>query len=317
MRGTFEIIFAALLSAVASGDVLRLESGGELHGTIVKRTADRIWIDVGPKVIDVSVEDVAETLMDDQSHGSLEQGAFEFLFRTATGLAQLSPREQAARVSPTVIKVRTPRAIGSGVFVNEDGYAITNAHVIQGETDLRIIAWLRQPDGSTRRTTLEDIEIISVNNHLDLALLRAIHPAGEEFEFALLEHHESIEVGQPVFAIGNPHGLEQTMSQGVISTTQRSNDGLTFIQTDTAVNPGNSGGPLFNTLGEVVGITNMIRRDAEALNFAIPTRYVKDFIRNRDAYTYDAKNPNSGHKYHDPPTRQRPGTPPQLHQPSR
>ncbi|HIO52476.1 MAG TPA: trypsin-like serine protease, partial [Phycisphaerales bacterium] len=166
--------------------------------------------------------------------------------------------------------------------------------------------------GTLKRTTIEDIEIIAVNNHLDLALLKIKHPDGKPFDFSVLEQAESIGVGQTVFAIGNPLGLERSMSQGVISTKQRSLDGLTYIQTDTAINPGNSGGPLFNTQGEVVGITNMGILAAESLNFAIPTRYVKDFIRNREAFAYDEKNPNSGHKYLVPPNRKVFGTAPQL-----
>ena len=142
--------------------------------------------------------------------------------------------------------------------------------------------------------------------YLDLALLEIPMPPGvARFSYAPLERQESIEVGQTVFAIGNPLGLERTLSQGVISTTRRSFDGLTYIQTDAAVNPGNSGGPLFNTRGEVVGITNMGILFGEGLNFAIPVRYVKDFLRNREAFVYAKDNPNSGHNYHQPPTRRR------------
>ena len=107
-------------------------------------------------------------------------------------------------------------------------------------------------------------------------------------------------------------GLEQTTSQGVISTTQRNFEGLSYIQTDAAINPGNSGGPLFNTRGEVVGITNMGITGGEALGFAIPARYVKDFIRNREAFAYDTSNPNAGHIYNHPPVRRRQGTAPHL-----
>ena len=98
----------------------------------------------------------------------------------------------------------------------------------------------------------------------------------------------------------------------MLSTTQRSFDGLTYIQTDAAVNPGNSGGPLFNTRGEVIGITNMKIPFGEGLNFAIPTRYLKDFIRNREAFAYEKNNPNSGHNYHRPPPRKSCGVAPQL-----
>src|SRR5690606_10267850 len=147
-----------------------------------------------------------------------------------------------------------------------------------------------------------DVQIIAVNNHIDLALLKITHPdENGKFDFAPLDKDEKLEIGQTVFAIGNPLGLERTLSQGVISTTARSFEGLSYIQTDTAINPGNSGGPLVNTRGEVIGITNMGARFAQGLNFAIPSRYVKDFIRNREAFAYDKDNPNSGYNYHKPP----------------
>lgn len=153
------------------------------------------------------------------------------------------------------------------------------------------------------------MELIAVNNHLDLALVRIEHPEDGEFDFAPVQDFEKLEIGQPVFAIGNPLGLERTLTQGVVSTTQRNFNGLTYIQTDTPINPGNSGGPLFNTRGEVIGITNMGILGGEALGFAIPARYVKDFVRNREAFAYDRSNPNSGHIYHEPPSRRLPGGP--------
>jgi serine protease Do len=298
-------------STQATADSIFLASGGQIHGEIIKRTQDKLWVDIGFEVIEINVSHIkkiqtenpyeADTVVDQSN-----------LFRTSTQLPKLSPKEQAKRVGASVIKVSTPGGLGSGVLLNEEGYAITNAHVIQGETDLRATVWIPQPDGTLKRTTIEDVDIIAVNNHLDLALLRLSHPDDKPFDFSVLEKAEDIEVGQMVFAIGNPLGLERSMSQGVISTKQRSFDGLTYIQTDAAINPGNSGGPLFNSQGEVVGITNMGITAAESLNFAIPTRYVKDFIRNREAFAYDEKNPNAGHLYHKPPPRSQNGVSPQL-----
>ena len=161
-------------------------------------------------------------------------------------------------------------------------------------------------------TDIDDVELVAVNNHIDLALVKLKHPEGKDFLFAPVQDAEKLETGQSVFAIGSPLGLERTLTQGVISTTQRSFDGLTYIQTDTPINPGNSGGPLFNTKGEVIGITNMGIRGGEALGFAIPARYVKDFIRNRESFAYDKNNPNSGHNYQKPPTRTKDGAPPTL-----
>lgn len=307
------IIFSLtiFLSYGVQGDIIRLASGGEIHGKIIKRTDNKLWVDIGFEVIEVNVSHIKE-VETDIVLGTQTMSNQTNLYRTSEQLPELSPKEQAKRVGASVIKVSTPGGLGSGVLLNEEGYAITNAHVIQGETDLRATVWIPQEDGTLKRTTIEDVVIIAVNNHLDLALLRLNHPDDELFDFSVLENAENIEVGQMVFAIGNPLGLERSMSQGVISTKQRSFDGLTYIQTDAAVNPGNSGGPLFNSRGEVVGITNMGIMAAESLNFAIPTRYVKDFIRNREAFAYDEKNPNAGHLYHKPPKRSENGVSPQL-----
>jgi serine protease Do len=308
----FSAIACAIFTLAAAADVIHLRSGARVEGEIVKRNDKKVWIDVGPDVLEFSVDDIESVeveAVEDQVDTRRES-----LYHTATDLPELSPKEQAKRIGPAVIKVSTPAGLGSGVIINADGYAITNAHVIQGETALRATVWFRQPDGTLNREIIEDVEIVAVNNHLDLALLNIPHPERGEFEFAPIEASENIEVGQIVFAIGNPLGLERTLSQGVISTTQRNFDGLTYVQTDAAINPGNSGGPLFSTKGEVVGITNMKLSSifAESLGFAIPARYVKDFIRNREAFAFDKDNPNSGHNYHAPPPRQRFGVAPQL-----
>jgi serine protease Do len=294
----------------ASADIVRLKSGASIDGTVLKRTDRRIWIDVGSDVLSFDMDDVAS--VDSQSAGATVEVKQDTLFSTATGLSELPPREQAKILGPAVIKVSTPGGLGSGVILSREGHAITNAHVIQGETNIRATVWFAQPDGTLKRTDIDDVEILAVNNHIDLALVKLKHPDGKDFVFAPVQDAEKLEIGQNVFAIGNPLGLERTLTQGVISTTQRNFDGLTYIQTDTPINPGNSGGPLFNTKGEVIGITNMGIRGGEALGFAIPARYVKDFIRNRESFAYDRNNPNSGHNYQKPPTRSKVGAPPAL-----
>ncbi len=300
----------AVDAAKTAGDVVELKSGARIVGNVVKRNDQKIWIDVGSAIIEFRMDDVAAvTISDDKIHGEVESVD---LFHTGVNLAELPPKEQAKRIGAAVIKVSTPKALGSGVIISPDGYAITNAHVIQNETTLRATVWFPQPDGTLKREVINDVEIVAVNNHVDLALIKIPHPEGKDFIYAPIIADDKIEIGQTVFAIGNPLGLERTMSQGVVSTKSRSFEGLTYIQTDTPINPGNSGGPLFNTKGEVVGITNMGIMFGESLNFAIPARYVRDFVRNREAFAFDKTNPNTGHQYHEPPTRQKFGTPPQL-----
>jgi serine protease Do len=309
LRPAIVLSTLALAGGAVLADVVILNDGQRIEGTIVKQNDTTLWLDIGPDVIELNNNDVQDV---EESGDDEIKVVRESLYHTVENPRERSSKLQAQRVSPSVIKVQTPGAIGSGVIINEDGYAITNAHVIQGEQDLRAIIWVPQPDGTKKRTTVEDVEIIAVNNHLDLALLRMIHPGGDTFPYTPIESYEGIMVGQPVFAIGNPLNMEQSMTEGVISTTQRNFDGLSYIQTDTPINPGNSGGPLFNTKGEVIGITNMGIPSGDNLGFAIPARYVKDFIRNREAFAYDPMNPNAGHNYQQPPSRMKPGVPPRL-----
>jgi len=295
------IALMLLASSLTLADTVKLKSGSSIDGTILKRTDKRVWVDIGPEVLGFDMEDV--DLVQTATAPIAKRTEQEDLFHTATDLPTLSPKEHAKILGPAVVKVSTPSGLGSGVIIDKEGHAITNAHVVQGEQKLKATVWFPQSDGTLQRVEIDKVELIAVNNHLDLALIKIPMPEGKEFSFAPVQAAEKLEIGQPVFAIGNPLGLERTLTQGVISTTQRSFDGLTYIQTDTPINPGNSGGPLFNTSGEVIGITNMGIRGGEALGFAIPSRYVKDFIRNREAFSYDRTNPNAGHNYHDGPTR--------------
>jgi serine protease Do len=119
-------------------------------------------------------------------------------------------------------------------------------------------------------------------------------------------------VGDRVFAIGSPLGLERTVTEGIMSTKTRQMQGTLYLQTTAQINPGNSGGPLFNLRGEVVGVTNMKITFGEGLGFAIPIEVVKHFLNHRDAYAYDNDNPSNAYRYLEPPSRMKqpvPATP--------
>ncbi len=301
----------ALPTAAALGaDTVTLRSGAVVQGTILKQTDTRLWVDIGADVVVIDAAQVDSVKRDDAAPAL--QADARLLYSTAKDLPTLPPKELAKTLGPAVIKVSTPGGLGSGVIISPDGYAITNAHVIQGERALRATVWFRQPDGSLKRAEIDNVEIEAVNSALDLALIRIKHPEGKPFEVAPVELDENVEAGQRVFAIGNPLGLERTLTEGVVSVPAMQLEGRTYIQTDTPINPGNSGGPLFNLRGEVVGITNMKITRGENVGFAIPARYVKDFIRHREAFAFDKNNPNSGHFYTQPPPRPLAGAPASL-----
>ncbi|MFM9957031.1 MAG: S1C family serine protease [Phycisphaerales bacterium] len=292
-------------------DTITLSDGKTIMAPIIKESSTTLWLDLGVDVISVPRSQVQTILRAKEDEGIDADSLAKDLFRTAKRLPESTPKDLAKKIGESVIKVSTPSGLGSGFIISPDGYAITNAHVIQGETKLKATVF-EQTESELKRRVIDDVEVLSVNDHLDLALIRLKHPEGKNFTSTYVQGVEELEAGQEVFAIGNPLGLERTLSQGVIATTQRNFEGLTFIQTTAQINPGNSGGPLFNLKGEVIGVTNMKIPFGEGMGFAIPARYVRDFVRNRDAFTYDKDNPNSGHSYKPAPSRSEFGKPPQL-----
>lgn len=308
-----EVLIASFAAALLgfqgpTGDTVNLLDGRSITAPVLKETSEALWLDMGFTVVEIPKNEVESIV---RAEPTAETDARDDdLFRLNPELPERTPKELARRFGEGVIKVATPSGLGSGFVLDPEGYAITNAHVIQGETKIKVTVF-EQGERELRRLLVEDVEIIAVNNHLDLALIRLEHPDGEPFKPVYMQGSEELAAGQEVFAIGSPLGLERTLSTGVVATTQRSFEGMTYIQTTAEINPGNSGGPLFNRRGEVIGVTNMKIPFGEGLGFAIPARYVRDFVRNRDAFAYDKENPNSGYSYKAPPPRKK-FTPPSV-----
>ncbi len=170
---------------------------------------------------------------------------------------------------------RVQNSLGSGVLVKSDGLIVTNAHVVKGAEEIRVVL-------ADRREF--DAKIVTQDERYDLALLR-IDTAGEKFPFLELRDSDSIEVGDVVLAIGNPFGLNQTVTSGIISALARSaggvNDSSFFIQTDAAINPGNSGGALVSLDGRLIGINTAIYSQSGGsvgIGFATPSNIVARII---------------------------------------
>ena len=162
----------------------------------------------------------------------------------------------------------TQQSLGSGFITSKDGYIITNNHVVDNAQEIRV----KLSDGREFQA-----KIIGRDETTDLALLKITDPAGDLPVLALGDS-EKMRVGDWVLAIGNPFGLEHTVTQGIISATSRvigSGPYDDFLQTDAPINPGNSGGPLINLRGEVVGITTAIFSGGQGLGFAIPSDLAK------------------------------------------
>src|SRR5688572_31160698 len=169
------------------------------------------------------------------------------------------------RVTPAVAHVRRGRGGGSGLVIAPDGYVLTNAHVVDGAADVEVTF---AEEGATYRAP-----VVGTDAATDLALVRVLGPS---LPAAELGDSDALRVGQLVIAIGDPLGLQSTVTTGVVSALGRSlraKDGRIIenvIQTDAALNPGNSGGPLVDTHGKVVGVNTAISAMAQGIAFAIP-----------------------------------------------
>ncbi len=296
----------------AVADTVILKGGHQVSGQVLKSDKNVVIVDLGVTVLRLPRSKVvrieksqgktpkAKAEAKEKSPSQQKESTSWQMFRTAV-LQPKTIEDNAQRFGEAVIMVTSPGGQGSGFMITPDGYCITNYHVISGETRIKVTVFRRTKTGYEQKN-YKKVKIIALNPFVDLALLK-IDGEGDTFKYTYLGRTDELEAGQEVFAIGNPLGLTRTVSQGIVSTKNRNFQGRLYIQTTADVNPGNSGGPLFNLKGEVIGVTSMGYIYLGGLNFAIPVDVVKRFVMNRDAFAYDEDNPNSGYRYLQPAGR--------------
>ena len=291
------------LSSPTLADVIRLKSGQTIEGEVLKEVDGTLYVDLGVDVVRVPKEDV---LSREKGSGAKPVAVGNVhkqnIYSTAT-LPGDTIKNLANKLGEGVVLVQTPSGLGSGFIIDKQGHTVTNYHVVEGETQIAVILYEKQEDGSFRRERIKDVKIVSLNPFFDLALLEIPKEEGAEFDPVYLSEDADYREGDTVFAIGNPLGLERSVSQGIVSTRNRNFEGLVYIQTTAQINPGNSGGPLFNARGEVIGVTNMKLAFGEGLGFAIPVTYLKNFLDEYQAFAFDRTNPNAGYRYLEAPRR--------------
>ncbi|MDP4012527.1 MAG: trypsin-like peptidase domain-containing protein [Candidatus Nanoarchaeia archaeon] len=177
--------------------------------------------------------------------------------------------EVANKVIPAVVSIDAGEATGSGFIINNEGHIITNYHVIRNRDDIRIYL-------ADKR--IFSAKVIGFDEETDVALIKI---EGKDLPIIAFGDSNLLMVGQKVAAVGSPFGLESTITTGIISAKHRTR-GRTiyrdFIQTDANVNPGNSGGPLVNLNGEVIGMNTFILAQSEGLGFSIPSNLIKKIV---------------------------------------
>jgi putative serine protease PepD len=244
MRRLFlPMLLAGLAGALAASAAVLLLAGGTAGATPKART-------------------IAAPVQASSSAGTRREVA-----ATAPSATQIYQRDAKGVVS---IKVLTSEGEdeGTGIVLNESGLILTNDHVVKGARSITI-------DASGSSNTTRDATLVGEEANKDLALIR-VDPSGLGLKALTLASSSSVQVGDTVYAIGTPYGLEETFTKGIVSALGReisAPDGSKItgaIQTDAALNPGNSGGPLLNEQGEVIGVNSQIASDAASVEGSQP-----------------------------------------------
>jgi serine protease Do len=213
---------------------------------------------VRPAVVHIGTVQVARGQRPEMGPGPSADPFFKDFFDQFFGRTPGAPRGE----------FRQP-GLGSGVIIDKRGYVLTNFHVIRGAdaVTIRLSSSKQEYRGRTA----------GVDPKTDLAVVR--FESAEELKVAALGNSDALRVGEWAIAIGNPFGLDQTVTVGVVSATGRADVGISsyenFIQTDASINPGNSGGPLVNLRGEVIGINTAIVATGQGIGFAIPANMAR------------------------------------------
>ncbi|MEK6873556.1 MAG: trypsin-like peptidase domain-containing protein, partial [Nanoarchaeota archaeon] len=172
-------------------------------------------------------------------------------------------------VIPGVVSVGTDVAQGSGFIITSDGYTITNAHVLSGGHYVRVLTY--------EADSWESASLIGYDTEMDIAIIKI---SGNEYNYLTFDDSNNLVIGEKVIALGNPLGLSFSVTEGIISGLNRegSNNIPAYIQIDAPLNRGNSGGPLINKKGKVIGINNFKIQGGENIGFALGANYAAEAI---------------------------------------
>ncbi|HEY2839942.1 MAG TPA: trypsin-like peptidase domain-containing protein [Pirellulales bacterium] len=294
------VVIGASLARAGEKVTVTLVGGAKISAELLRENDQGIVLDLGHDVLQIPSKrllGIDRGKTEEAEKSQSDRGIF------VTGrLPPADVPELVKRCGDAVVLVKTAGGQGSGFIISDKGHLITNYHVVEGETKISVTYFRLTPQGYEKHE-LKKVKIVALQPMRDIALLK-LDPnevTGEMPKPIVIDDRDDLRVGDAVFAIGSPLGLERTVTQGIVSSTTRTMGHMRLIQTDAAINPGNSGGPLFNLRGEVVGIACAGATQFDGLAFGIPSSDLIDFLVHRDAFMYDASHPQNGVTYLPPP----------------
>ena len=280
-----------------------LMGGAKITATLLRENDRGVVLDLGHDAINIPRDRILDTKAVDAAAAGDARTSKRDIFTTGRLDAAPVP-ELVKRAGDGVVMVKTPSGLGSGFVISDQGHIVTNYHVVENQTKIAITMFRPTPQGYERKE-LKKVRLIALQPLRDLAILQLDldELGGVAPKPVVINDRDDLRVGDLVFAIGNPLGLERTVTQGIVSSTTRTIGHMRLIQTDAAINPGNSGGPLFNARGEVIGVVCAGATFFQGLAFGIPSNELVDFLVHRDSFLFAPSQPQNGVTYLDPPYR--------------
>src|SRR5216684_4173571 len=224
------LVFCGMQTVTA--DTIQLKEKAAITGKILSEKRDQIAVDVGYTVLVIPRNQIAKILKTDEVELPTKVVTKPAMPVEVKDLIESKPgfysapkkhaqirnvRDLVNLIVEAVVQVRTPSGLGSGFIINEDGYLITNFHVIEGETQISVEVY-HLKDDQLERKVYKQVRIVAMNKFQDLALLRIDEKEAPKFAKVALGDSDPLAVGEKVFAIGSPLGLERTVTEGIVST---------------------------------------------------------------------------------------------------
>jgi serine protease Do len=301
------LVALAVAGPAPAGEIVTVTivGGGRVTGPLLRRSDDGIVLDLGFEVLNIPAARVLDVRAEEAAAAG-DAGRDHDIFRTGRLEAREVP-DLVKRFGDAVVMIRNPGGLGTGFLISDAGHVVTNYHVVENHTRLQVTMF-RRVAGGFEKKELRKVKIVALQPLRDLALLQLDleELKGPLPEPVVINDRDDLRVGDLVFAIGNPVGLERSVTQGIVSSTTRTIEQSRLIQTDASINPGNSGGPIFNARGEVVAVACAGASVFQGLAFGIPANELIDFLVHRDTYLYDESKPQNGVTYLPPPYRPAP-----------
>ncbi|MCA9018208.1 MAG: trypsin-like peptidase domain-containing protein, partial [Planctomycetaceae bacterium] len=203
-------------------DWIELVSGHKIQGDVLKESNNHLLVDIGVEVLRIPLEQVrSRTKVEKLPDGKAAVTKSKDKIYSVAELPVKSIKELARIYGEAVTLVQTPSGLGSGFIINDRGYCVTNYHVVEKETRIAVTIFHRTATGEFQRRQIKDVEILALNPFFDLALLKIPQQKDVPFRTVYLAEDDQHREGEEVFAIGNPLGLERSVSRGIVSTRNR------------------------------------------------------------------------------------------------